>query len=365
MRSQVQPLSFSFPFLSTKLGVIKLTPSDLQRFRLRPGDLLVCEGGEVGRCAIWDNPIDECYYQKALHRLRPRRGYNVNLMLNVLRRLASLGFLSNFVTQTSIAHLPKDKFETVPIPRPPSTAEQEAIAEVLSDADTLIESLEKLLVKKRRLKKGAMQELLTGKKRLPGFRGKWKVKRLEDVADTDLENLGSDIRPHYTFNYITLEDVDMGTLRHYSEQVFQTAPSRARRKIRKGDVLVSTVRPNLMSHLLFFEEGDNWVCSTGFCVVRCRAGISNPGYVYFHMFAGFVTRQIETLLTGSNYPAINSGDVRALQIPFPEFEEQAAIATVLDGMGAEIAELEAKLAKARLIKQGMMQQLLTGRIRLV
>jgi type I restriction enzyme S subunit len=151
------------------IGVIKLTPSDLQRFRLRDGDLLVCEGGEIGRAAIWRQPIEECYYQKALHRLRPKRGYNVALMLNILQRLASTGSLLNFVTQTSIAHLPKDKFERVPIPIPPTKAEREAIAEALSVADALIESLEQLLAKKRHLKQGVMQELLTGKKRLPAF----------------------------------------------------------------------------------------------------------------------------------------------------------------------------------------------------
>lgn len=145
------------------LGLIKLTPSDLQRFRLREGDLLVCEGGEVGRAAIWNQPIEECYYQKALHRLRPKRGYNTVLMINILQNLASKGFLLNYVTQTSIAHLPKDKFETVPIILPP-LAEQEAIAEALSDADALIESLETLLAKKRQVKQGAMSELLTGKR---------------------------------------------------------------------------------------------------------------------------------------------------------------------------------------------------------
>src|SRR5438132_11926651 len=90
-------------------------------------------------------------------------------MLNVLQRFASTGFLTNFVTQTSIAHLPKDKFEKVPIPLPPTKAEQAAIAETLSDADALIESLEQLIAKKRQIKQGAMQELLTGKKRLPEF----------------------------------------------------------------------------------------------------------------------------------------------------------------------------------------------------
>jgi len=83
------------------------------------------------------------------------------------------------------------------------------------------------------------------------------------------------------------------------------------------------------------------------------------------MFSEGVTRQIEALLTGSNYPAINSGDVRALHIPLPPYREQAAIADILSDMDAEIATLEGKSSKAHQIKQGMMQELLTGRIRLV
>jgi type I restriction enzyme, S subunit len=98
-------------------GTVRMTPSDLQRFRLRRGDLLVCEGGEIGRAAIWDEPIPECYYQKALHRLRPRRGYSPYLMMCFLELWSLQDRLANFVTQTSIAHLPKDKFELVPLCR--------------------------------------------------------------------------------------------------------------------------------------------------------------------------------------------------------------------------------------------------------
>jgi type I restriction enzyme S subunit len=117
------------------VGLLRMTPSDLQRYRLQEGDLLVCEGGEIGRAAIWKQPIAECYYQKALHRLRPTRGYNVPLMLSMLRRWASTGFLVNFVTQTSIAHLPKEQFEKVPLPLPPTQAEQEAITAVCIPSD--------------------------------------------------------------------------------------------------------------------------------------------------------------------------------------------------------------------------------------
>jgi type I restriction enzyme S subunit len=83
------------------------------------------------------------------------------------------------------------------------------------------------------------------------------------------------------------------------------------------------------------------------------------------MFSGIVNRQIDVLLTGSNYPAINSSDVRGLEIPCPSYAEQTAIAAILSDMDAEIAALEAKLAKARQVKQGMMQELLTGKTRLV
>jgi type I restriction enzyme S subunit len=185
------------------------------------------------------------------------------------------------------------------------------------------------------------------------------------VADVDPENLSSNTQPNYAFNYISLEDVDFGVLRSYSEQLFSTSPSRARRSLQKGDVLVSTVRPNLKSHLLFNIDATNWVCSTGFSVVRCRDGLTHPGYVFMLFFGHKIMRQIDALLTGSNYPAINGGDVRTLEIPVPEYKEQAAIAEVLSDMDAEIAALEARRDKTLALKQGMMQELLTGRIRLV
>jgi type I restriction enzyme S subunit len=121
----------------------------------------------------------------------------------------------------------------------------------------------------------------------------WAVKPFGDVVDTDPENLSGDTRPDFRFNYIALEDVERGFLCSHSEQLFASAPSRARRKLRPGDVLVSTVRPNLQSHLHFKGQMGSWVCSTGFCVVRCREGVTHPGYVFFHLFAGGVNRQID------------------------------------------------------------------------
>ena len=164
------------------IATVPMTPSDLQSFRLKRGDLLVCEGGEIGRAAIWNDPIPECYYQKALHRLRPTDGYNVYLMMFLLQLWTSSDYLANYVTQTSIAHLPKDKLEQIPLPIP-TPDEQHAIAEVLSDVDGLLESLESLIAKKQAIKQATMQQLLTGKMRLPRFCGMWERMALGQISD--------------------------------------------------------------------------------------------------------------------------------------------------------------------------------------
>ena len=193
----------------------------------------------------------------------------------------------------------------------------------------------------------------------------WDVKELGEITDIDPDNLSNSTNPEYSFQYISLEDVDCGTLKNTTELLFKNAPSRARRKIRKDDILLSTVRPNLKSHLLLKKEISNWICSTGFSVVRCKDNIAHSCFVFNHLFSSVIDRQIETLITGSNYPAINSKDVKSLLIPIPPtIEEQQAIASALSDTDALITALEQLIAKKRNVKQGVMQQLLTGEKRL-
>lgn len=347
------------------IGEINLSHGDLQRFRLRDGDLLVCEGGEVGRAAIWRQPIEECYYQKALHRLRPIRRYNTRLMLHQLQQLASTGALKNYVTQTSIAHLPKDKFETVPIPLPPDRAEQEAIAEALSDADALIESLEQLLAKKRQIKQGAMQALLTGKKRLPGFSGEWMEMRLGDLA-TFHKGKGlpkSAIDPfgaHPCIHYGEL-------FTRYAETIQETISSTdllgdCFRSI-SNDVLMPTsdVTPNGLAKA-------SCVITTGVVlggdILVIRADAKRLSGIFLSYVIRHAEAQILQLVTGSTVFHLYAADMRKFAFNMPSLKEQQAIVSVLDDMGAEVAALDARLTKARQLKQGMMQVLLTGRIRL-
>jgi hypothetical protein len=131
-------------------------------------------------------------------------------------------------------------------------------------------------------------------------------------------------------------------------------------ELHPNEVLVATIRPNLQPHLLFKGEVGRLFCSSDFCVLRCREGVTHPSYVFFHLFAGCVNRQMDALLTGSSYPAIDSGDVRALQIPLPPHPEQTAIADVLTEMHAE-----QRREKTRALKQAIMKELLTGRTRLI
>ncbi|CAM2973922.1 restriction endonuclease subunit S [Dichelobacter nodosus] len=326
----------------------------------KKGDVLLSAAGTLGKTVIYDG--EDAYFQDSnivwldIDRTKIKNEY-LYQCYQAIKWASPEG--------STISRLYNGIIRKTKIPLPPTETEQRAIAQALSDVDALLATLDKMIAKKRDLKQATMQQLLTGETRLPGFSGEWQLKRLGDVVDTDPENLGADTATDFWFNYISLEDVDRGQLRSHSEQVFIDAPSRARRKLMPNDVLVSTVRPNLQSHLLFKGDAGHWVCSTGFCVIRCREGVTCPAFVFSHFFAADVNRQIDTLLTGSNYPAINSGDVRNLEIMFPSYVEQCAIATVLSEMDAELSALEARRDKTHNIKQAMMQELLTGKTRLV
>ncbi len=144
---------------------VRLSKSDLIRFRLQKGDLLVCEGGDVGRAAIWDNDLDECYYQKALHRLRPLRGYHPRLMLETLRYLMGRDALSEYISRTSIAHLTQEKLAAVPLPTPKVDEQERMVGEILT-AKQRMETEESQLQKLRLLKSALMEDLLTGRVRV-------------------------------------------------------------------------------------------------------------------------------------------------------------------------------------------------------
>lgn len=242
------------------------------------------------------------------------------------------------------------------VPIPPTAIEQKTIAEALSDADALIESLEQLIAKKRQIKQGTMQALLTGKQRLPGFAGDWAVKRLGDVLEFQVGHPFSSAffnEKEQGVRIVKNRDLKSDDqIFHYSSQydlAFQ---------VNDGDVLVGM-------------DGDFLPCrwSKGPALLNQRVGRAIPlngldrAFAFYYLLEPL--KDIEMVTSSTTVKHLSHGDVEGIENPLPSIPEQTAIAAILTDMDAELSVLETRLARTRQLKQGMMQELLTGRIRLI
>lgn len=278
----------------------------------------------------------------------------------------SRNFLARIESLTAKSSVDSVRMETIAgmlIPVP-GRAEQDRIVRAIDDADDLIASLERLIAKKQAIKQGMMQQLLTGRTRLPGFTTTWRETSVGEVAHVNPEVLSASTDPRTLVDYISLENVEQGEILGHTQVRFGSAPSRARRVIREGDVLFGTVRPNLQSHAIYTGGLRRPIASTGFAVVRAVSKNSDAQFLFYLLMSDMTTAQIDRIIAGSNYPAVSSGDVRRLNLVIPPLEEQRAIGLVIADLDKSAAALKRRLTKARTIKTGMMQQLLTGRTRL-
>ncbi|MGJ8626273.1 MAG: restriction endonuclease subunit S [Sulfitobacter sp.] len=248
----------------------------------------------------------------------------------------------------------------------PPLPEQRKIADILSTWDRAIETTEALLATARTQKRALMQSLLTGKRRFPEFEGQnWKEVRLGDVASIDAKSLTSKTPNDFEFSYISLSNVEPGrVIGELARLTYAEAPSRARRVVRTGDLLVSTVRPNLMGFAKVGDIHSNCIASTGFAVVTPKKS-TNSSYLFHYLFSHHMKSQLHALVVGSNYPAINSSEVRKLKVRMPTLEEQAKIGKILDDCDVECDHLVDSLTSLRTEKKALMQQLLTGKRRVV
>lgn len=253
------------------------------------------------------------------------------------------------------------------VPLPPNKAEQEAIAEVLSDSDALIASLDQLITKKRQIKQGAMQELLTGKRRLPGFSGEWEVKRLADLADIRSGGTPSTAQPQFWdggVKWCTPTDITALDGFKYLNNTARTI---------SAEGLKASSAEIIPKHSIVMTSR----ATIGECAINTVPMTTNQGFKNFVPFDSVDAEFLYYLLTtqragfiglcsGSTFLEIGKTQLSGYQVQVPKTKlEQTAIATVLSDMDTELAALETRLAKARQIKQGMMQELLTGRIRLL
>jgi type I restriction enzyme, S subunit len=150
----------------------------------------------------------------------------------------------------------------------------------------------------------------------------WDIRPLSELASIDSETLAAGTDPAYEFRYIDIASVKTGRIHAPSEAItFSSSPSRARKVVRKGDVLMSTVRPNLQAFAYFDEASEDFVASTGFAVLRAKH-ISDGRFLYQSILGDDVTRQIAALVAGSNYPAISSANVKDIEVLAPPLPEQ-------------------------------------------
>ncbi|MEI6785915.1 MAG: restriction endonuclease subunit S [Verrucomicrobiota bacterium] len=179
-----------------------MTDDQFGQFGLRSGDVLLNEGQSlelVGRCAMYQGEYPEpCAIQNQLIRFRAKAGVSGLFASYVFRFCQQSGVFARVALQTtSIAHLGGSRFQRLRLAWPKSEPEQRAIAAALSDADGLLGGLDRLVAKKRDLKQATMQQILTGQTRLPGFRGEWEVKRLNELADIRSGGTPSTSVPHF------------------------------------------------------------------------------------------------------------------------------------------------------------------------
>ena len=243
----------------------------------------------------------------------------------------------------------------------PPLEEQTAIAEALSDIDSLIFSMQKLIEKKKAIKQGALQELLTGKKRLPGFSVKWSYKSLGILGDLSREVINPQSLSETSFYEYSMPAYDNG---RQPEQTSGKSMHSSRLKI-YGEIILFNklnVRQRRVWHVK--ECLENAVCSSEFLPYHSLEVHSE--FLYQVLLCDKTTVDFENMSTGTSnsQKRITPSDFLEYEIALPEKDEQEAIAQVLSDMDSEIEQLEKKLAKYQQIKQGMMQELLTGRIRL-
>ncbi|ELA7942945.1 restriction endonuclease subunit S [Vibrio parahaemolyticus] len=350
----------------------------LERYTLSTGDIILSTVGSrphlldsmVGKAVQIPSKDEGALLNQNLVKISPKKKLITNnYLFSMLKKNRFNFFISTLVrgnaNQVSITlnELFSYKFLL------PTYDEQRKIAKILSTWDKAIATTEKLIESSKQQKKALMQQLLTGKKRLVNpetgkvFQGEWERHAMSDLAFIDRKSLGKKTPDDFKFQYISLSDVAVGSISKELEvHKFASAPSRARRVIQEGDILLSTVRPNLKGFAKVSGNHADCIASTGFSVLTPKKRVSGD-YIYQYIFSSHVTGQIDSLVVGSNYPAINSSDVAGLKVYCPTYEEQQKIASVLTTADKEIEVLEAKLDHLKDEKKALMQQLLTGKRR--
>lgn len=340
------------------------------QYQLRCGDIVLARtGASTGKSYLYRPADGELVYAGFLIRICPDQS---RLSSRFVRFWLQTPNYWSWVRANSMRSgqpgINAQQYASLPLPIPPTLAEQEAIADALEDADALIESLEQLIAKKRAVKQGAMQDLLSGRRRLPGFSRKWHQKPLGD-GGTFFK--GSGVRrdqaqsgdlPCIRYGELYTHHNDL--IRRFNSWISKEVAATAR-KVLRGDILFagSGETKDEIGKCAVLDAADEAYAGGDVIVFRPRE--DDPIFLGYYLNSASVQSQKAAKGQGDAVVHISSRALADLELVVPERDEQTAIAQVLLEMDAELDVLELRLQKARQIKQGMMQELLTGRVRLV
>ncbi len=336
-------------------------------------DILVSMIGTVGNAALVNFEPDFCIKNVAL--IKPHNwAVESRYLTQLLRSDSHARYIEGKLDGGIQKFISLGVLRQIEIPLPP-LPEQTAIATTLSDVDALISSLDALISKKKQIKQGAMQELLSGKRRLPGFSGEWEVVTLFKLAEGKKEyfNDGDWIESeHITtdgIRFIQTGNIGVGYFiekhdrKYISEKSFASLSCK---EINLGDLLICRLADPAGRACVLPDIGESKVV-TSVDVTIFRAPPSSANRVYLALLFSTSNwfKSISDRSGGTTHKRIARGALGKISITLPPLPEQQAIAAILSDMDAKITTLESRRNKTKLLKQGMMQELLTGRIRLI
>jgi len=365
----VGDLYSAVPINNNNLELFDANDEEINRFAINDGDLFFT------RSSVVPGGIAQCNWYKKIQDKKPvvfdshvirfktdkTKVIPMYLYLQCISAKARSFFVANAKTAT-MTTIDQEILGKCPIPIPP-LPEQRRIAAVLSDTDELIATLEKLIAKKRAIKQGTMQELLTGKRRLPGFSGEWVETTLGEICEI---KDGTHQTPKYEDYGIPFYSVENITNNNFTNTKYISLNEHLRLtanyKIERGDILMTRIGSIGVCKYVDWNVNSSFYVSLA--LLKCK-NVVNARFLNLYSQSEQFKKEIDLHSLQHAIPKkINLGNIALVRLPLPNLSEQTAIASILSDMDAEIDTLTAKLNKLRNIKQGMMSELLTGRIRL-
>lgn len=347
----------------------KIIPAGVAQSRtVHAGDFILSNSMSFGRPYILN--IDGCIHDGWLTIQKYEKTFSKNFLYYLLSSDSVYQQYISMAAGSSVKNLNKEKVSALVVAYP-DIKEQERIADALSNIDFLIATLEKQIAKKKAIKQGTMQELLTGKRRLPGFSGEWETRTLHEISNEMVDGpFGSNLK---TEHYTTERQVRIIQLSNIGEAgwnnanvkytTFSHAAELQRCIVQPGSILIAKMMPAGRA-IICPDNEKSYILGSDVVKVVPNSSVDSR-YLVYATKSQFYLDQIADDTQGSTRARTSVSKLRKTAILFPEKDEQIAIADILSEMDMEIAALEGKIAKYRQIKQGMMQQLLTGKIRLV